>query len=60
MCFGVGKMAGTVNTDYLRSERKADIELNGHDRDSPLDGPEEAQGVREGDGLRRGPAGRDV
>jgi len=38
-CFGVGKRAGTVNSDYLRNARRADIDYNGHDRNNPLDGP---------------------
>ena len=38
-CSGVGKRAGMVNSDYLRNARRADIEYNGHDRNSPLDGP---------------------
>ena len=38
-CSGVGKRAGTVNSEYLRNARRADIEYNGHDRNSPLDGP---------------------
>jgi len=38
-CSGVGKRAGTVNSDYLGNARRADIEYSGHDRNSPLDGP---------------------
>ena len=38
-CSGVGKRAGKVNSDHLRKARRADIEYNGHDRNSPLDGP---------------------
>ena len=38
-CSGVGKRAGKVNTDNSRNARKANIEYNGHDPNSPLDGP---------------------